>query len=217
MKPKRLMLSMAPVLLLVGCGLSTFTQRETDPYIRDFFFNQTQPVAITVTASSRRLIYEFKSRGRNIVCSDASPDTSIAAFGAVGGEVNVSNGNASGALKGQRLSATAPAPLVRRSQGLQWGRDNAALECQLFAMGVTTKQEYLYRLDAIRAEAKEIINHEIANGLSSLAVGSGVSTLEKKTDSLDVKPGAGAVTGELPPSSLLPPPTPPPGDKPPIP
>lgn len=204
MNLKLVFLLMMSTYWLAGCGLSTFTQRETDPYIRDFFFNQTQPVAITVTDSSRRLIYEFKSPGRDIVCSDASPDTSIAAFGAVGGEVNLTQGGgASGALKGERLSATATAPLVRRSQGLQWGRDNAALECQLFAMGVTTKQEYLHRLDLIRTEAKEIINHEIANGLSGLAIGPSISAPVKNTDSPDSGEGA----DEPPPPQTLPSPS----------
>ena len=159
-------------LVLSGCGLSTFTQRETDPYIRDYLFNQTEPVAITVTDSSRRLVYEFnKSPHGQIICADASPDTSIAASGAVGGEVTVSNSSASGAFSGHRASSTSTMPLVRRSQGLQWGRDNAALECMLYATGVTDKATYLTRLDMIRAEAKGIIEKEIENGLGDLQLG----------------------------------------------
>ncbi|CAG7857463.1 hypothetical protein MCAMS1_02297 [biofilm metagenome] len=163
---------MAWALMLTGCGLSTFTQRETDPYIRDVFFNQTQEVAITVTDSSRRLVYEVeKHPGKKIICADASPDTSIAASGAIGGEVNVSNAEASGALKGHRNSSTSTMPLVRRSQGLQWGRDNAALECMLYAMGVTDEATYLKRLDHVREDAKKIIYKEIKMGLGSLQVG----------------------------------------------
>ncbi len=159
-------------LLLTGCGLSTFTQRETDPYIRDVFFNQHEPVAITVTDSSRRLVYEFKDSPQgHVICADASPDTAIAASGAVGAEVNVSNAEAAGALKGHRTSSASTMPLVRRSQGLQWGRDNAALECMLFAMGVTDRATYLRRLDTIRAEAKKIINKEIKMGLGNLQLG----------------------------------------------
>jgi hypothetical protein len=172
MKQIRIFVWMAWALSLTGCGLSTFTQRETDPYIRDVFFNQTQEVAITVTDSSRRLVYEVEKRpGKKIICADASPDTSIAASGAIGGEVNVSNAEASGALKGHRNSSTSTMPLVRRSQGLQWGRDNAALECMLYAMGVTDEATYLKRLDHVREDAKRIIYKEIKMGLGSLNVG----------------------------------------------
>jgi thioredoxin reductase len=168
----KIIVLMGLAFLLTACGLSTFTQRETDPYIRDVFFNQTQKVAITVTDSSRRLVYEVeKYPSKKIICADASPDTSIAASGAIGGELSMSNAEASGALKGHRNSATATMPLVRRSQGLQWGRDNAALECMLYAMGITNEATYLKRLDKVREDAKSIIYEEIKMGLGNLQIG----------------------------------------------
>jgi len=169
-------------LHLSGCGLSTFTQRETDPFLRDYFTNQTQPVALMVTDSSRRLVYEFKDspnarlNGR-IICADASPDTSIAASGAVGGDVTATinagapNEGGNGSLSGYRITGASTLPLVRRSQGLQWGRDSAASECLLFAMGVIDRATYLQRLDKIREMAVKIIEKEIDKGLGDLQLG----------------------------------------------
>lgn len=154
---------------LAGCGLSTFTQRETDPFIRDVFFNLKEPVAIMVTDSSRRLVFEFKAQDdKKIYCVDAPPDTSIATSGAVGGDVSATiptaapNVNGGGTLGDYRVSTSSTVPLVRRSQGLQWERDNAARECMLYAMGLIDSTQYVQRLDKIRADAKEVIQQELA-------------------------------------------------------
>lgn len=161
-------------ILLAGCGFSTFTQRETDPFIRDHFLNQAEPIAIMVTDSSRRLVYEFKNakHAGPVYCADAPPDTSIAASGAISGSFSVTEpqGAAAAAAAG-RGSSTSTLPLVRRSQGLQWGRDNAALECILFATGITDETQYLARLDAIRKDSKAIIEKEIEKGLGELRLG----------------------------------------------
>jgi hypothetical protein len=156
-------------LQLAGCGLSTFTQRETDPLIRDVFYNMKEPVSIMVTDSSRRLVYEFKKTENNrVYCVDAPPDTSIAASGAIGGDVTATipggtpNISGTGALSGYRISTSSTIPLIRRSQGLQWERDNATRECMLFAMGLISSDAYIKRLDEIRVKAREIIEKEIA-------------------------------------------------------
>jgi hypothetical protein len=157
-------------LHLSGCGFSTFTQRETDPFIGDVFYNLQEQVSIMVTDSSRRLVYEFKNNeNRRVYCVDAPPDTSIAASGALGGDVTSTipsgtpNVNGTGALGGYRTSTTSTIPLIRRSQGLQWERDNATRECMLFAMGIISNNSYLKRLDDIRAKATVIIEKELAN------------------------------------------------------
>jgi len=154
---------------LTGCGLSTFTQRETDPYIRDVLFNMTQPVSVMVTDASRRLIYEFDRKdGKTIYCADAPPDSSIMASGSLGGDVtaNIPTANPSGTAEGSlsvfRASSSSVIPLLRRSQGLQWGRDNAARQCMLYAMEIITKDEYIKALQEIRKTAKEIIEKELA-------------------------------------------------------
>jgi len=167
------------LLHLSGCGLSTFTQRETDPFIRDIAFNEYQPVAIMVTDSSRRLVYEFKdSPNGRVFCADAPPDTSIAASGAVGGDITATinagaptNENGAGEISGYRITGASTLPLVRRSQGLQWGRDSAASECLLFAMGLINRTQYLERLDKIRETAVSIIQKEIDMGLGDLNIG----------------------------------------------
>jgi hypothetical protein len=164
-------------LCLTGCGLSTFTQRETDPFIRDVLMNEGKPIAIMVTDSSRRLVYEFKNPlYGEVFCADAPPDTSIAASGAVGGNVTTTihsspNTDGSGSLNTYRTTGASTLPLVRRSQGLQYGRDLEAKECILFATGITTKTEYLTRIDKIRKDSKALINNEIKNGLGQLGIG----------------------------------------------
>ncbi len=165
-----------------GCGLSTFTQRETDPFLRDYLLNQTEPVAIMITDSSRRLIYEFNNTNSQnpILCSDASPDTSIAASGTVTGNLDIvitdGSANGNGKLNGQRVVNTVTSPLLRRSQGLQWGRDNSATECMLFGMKLITKEEYLKRLDNIRDKSADMILKEIDKGLGNLTVGGSTNT-----------------------------------------
>jgi hypothetical protein len=161
-----------------GCGLSTFTQRETDPFIRDIFGNAGKPISIMVTDSSRRLVYEFESSPNGkVFCADAPPDTSIAASGAVGGDVTATvNGgapgaNGNGSLGMYRITGASTFPLVRRSQGLQYARDLEAKECVLYATGVTTRSEYLRRVDSIRSEAQSLIHFEIEHGLGQLNLG----------------------------------------------
>jgi hypothetical protein len=166
---------------LSGCGISTFTQRETDPFILDVFTNLVNPVEITVTDSSRRLVYQFKKspngidangKQSSIYCSDSSPDTAIAASGAIGGDVSVTIPNSgNGSLGGYRSTTTSTMPLIRRSQGLQYARDNLSLECMLFAMGVIDGARYVERIKEIRDKEAEIILKEVEKGLGDLKLG----------------------------------------------
>jgi len=166
-------------LYLTGCGFSTFTQRETDPFIRDIIGNADKPVAIMVTDSSRRLIYEFNRPGKKdpIYCADAPPDTSIAASGAIGGDVTATiqggapNTDGSGSVSAYRITGASTMPLVRRSQGLQYARDMEAKECILFATGITTEKEYKENIKKIREDSKALIEKEIEMGLGQLSVG----------------------------------------------
>lgn len=182
-------------LCLSGCGFSTFTQRETDPFIRDIVGNADKPIAIMVTDSSRRLIYEFKhpkptQAGQRIVCADAPPDTSIAASGAVGGEVSATmhggapSADGSGSIDARRMISASTMPLVRRSQGLQYGRDLESKECILFATGITSREEYLARIDKIRQYSFTLINSEIKHGIGQLGFATTpVATLDPATTS----------------------------------
>jgi hypothetical protein len=165
-------------LHLTGCGFSTFTQRETDPFIRDIVGNSGKPVAIMVTDSSRRLVYEFKkSPNVQVICADAPPDTSIAASGAIGFDLSATiqggapNTGGNGALGFDRVTGASTIPLVRRSQGLQYARDLEAKECILFATGITTREQYLFNIKEIRQASKELIQLEIDKGLGSLSIG----------------------------------------------
>lgn len=165
-------------LHIASCGFSTFTQRETDPFVRDWIGNMGEPVAIMVTDSSRRLVYEFQtSPNGRVICADAPPDTSIAASGAIGLDLSATvqggapNTGGNGALGFDRVAGASTIPLVRRSQGLQYARDLEAKECILFATGITTREQYLLNIKEIREASKALIQLEIDKGLGSLSVG----------------------------------------------
>ena len=170
---KKLVLIMMTVL--AGCGMDTFTQRETNPFIRDWFNNLNEPTALYITDASRRIVFEFK-RGEhlngfagiegawpgNVVCIDPSPDASIAASGSVNSKVDVSvpESTAVGA-EGTRSSSSTTAPLLRRSQGLQWGRDHVTNTCLMFGMGLMNHREYMDEVRAIREQSRDMIMKEI--------------------------------------------------------
>lgn len=170
-------------LCITGCGVSTFTQRESDPFIRDSFANVGEEIKVMVTDSSRRLLYQFERNKTSkdnkttkgdkiqIFCTDPSPDTSIAASGSITG--NLESPYQAGTIKGAfaRNSATSTQPLVRRSQGLQWGRDQAATDCLLYAMGLISETVYLANLIKTREASKTLIEQEIKNGLHELTIG----------------------------------------------
>ena len=164
-------------LHLTGCGFSTFTQRETDPFIRDIVGNSGKPVAIMVTDSSRRLIYEFKnSPNTQVICADAPPDTSIAASGAIGFDLSATvqggapNTGGNGTLGFDRVTGASTIPLVRRSQGLQYARDLEAKECILYATGITTQAQYLININKIREDSRGLIELEIKEGIGDLGI-----------------------------------------------
>lgn len=173
-------------LALSGCGLSTFAQRETDPYILDIIPNLFSPVGISVTDSSRRLVYQFpvpagtpfadpEGRGR-FICADPSPDTAVAVAGSVSGELSATvtavapNASGNGNVKGERTSGTSVAALLKRSQGLVWGRDQETIECLNFAAGLIDKREYLNSINAIREKSTEIMKLEIEKGFHVMEV-----------------------------------------------
>ena len=170
---KQLVLIMMTVL--TGCGMDTFTQRETNPFIRDWFNNVNEPTALYITDASRRIVFEFK-RGEhphgfagiegawpgNVVCIDPSPDASIAASGEVKSKVNVSIPETSEfGGEASRQSSSSTMPLLRRSQGLQWERDNVTNTCLMFGMGLLTHKEYMDEVKAIREESLKLIDKEI--------------------------------------------------------
>jgi hypothetical protein len=168
-----------PIMMtvLAGCGMDTFTQRETNPFIRDWFNNVNEPTALYITDASRRIVFEFK-RGEhphgfagiegawpgNVVCIDPSPDASIAASGEVSSKLNVSlPGSTEFGDEASRRSSSSTMPLLRRSQGLQWGRDNVTNTCLMFGMGLLTHKEYMDEVKVIREESLRLIDKEIDN------------------------------------------------------
>ena len=175
------------MVLLSGCGMDTFTQRETNPFIRDWYNNVNEPTAMYITDASRRIVFEFK-RGENpnwffnrfdtgsknglggiehawdgnVVCIDPSPDASIAASGSVNSKLNVSiPASAEFGGEASRSSSSTTIPLLRRSQGLQWGRDNITNTCLMLGMGMITHKQYREEVQEIRDASRKLIELEI--------------------------------------------------------
>jgi len=150
---------------LTGCGLSTFSTRQSNPVVPGFLGWGLKPdIGTLAMDASRRLMVIRTENGDPIndnkwqigeYCSEPSPDAMVdtaslfsAALAAklkVPGPQGASSAMAEGEAQTQFIQqiASAMSPLLRRSQGLQWARDNLSFVCNAHLNRVISKEQYL--------------------------------------------------------------------------
>jgi hypothetical protein len=141
-------------LTINACGWSTFNNRTTDPLVLDYIKDHEFPdryryQVLSTDASRRTIIFRFQNAelaakdqpetalSQPYVCGEPPPDALQAYANAITAALKA-NSNVSANL-GSNL-ATAAAPLLYRSQGLQFARDSLFFLCQARMNGVFSSE-----------------------------------------------------------------------------
>jgi hypothetical protein len=158
---------------LTGCGTTLLSNRETNPVLQDFVIKFWGRASTLSTTSSRRLalmVYKPDSEGREILvtCAEPPPDVGETFAKAIAAQVELSAksptasiGDAS--VKGGYASevATAIAPLMVRTQGLQVLRDSAYTLCVDHMNGWMSDADYLKAKNDRFDKAVDLIAKEL--------------------------------------------------------
>ncbi len=131
----RTCLFVACVVSISGCGVSAWTNRDTNPVVKDSTNNESfwpgvlESTSFTTfsTTASRRMVIVLQDKGKTEVCSEPSPDVGEAFASAVADAISVK-----APIEGvpvelanqyARAVSTQIASLLTRTQGLQLYRD----------------------------------------------------------------------------------------------
>jgi hypothetical protein len=125
--------------VLQGCGTTLLASRETNPVIQDFSYRWLSNDSVLSTTASRRLaLMSYQNNAANggsilVTCAEPPPDVGETFAKALAAQLEVSLPKAAGDAKagvgfGEQI-ATAIAPLMVRTQGLQILRDSAFTLC----------------------------------------------------------------------------------------
>jgi len=170
---------------LLGCGSRIFTARGSNPVLEDYVGTwPNREVGTLATDAAHRVTVIRMAEGqenseqkwqRGEFCAEPPPDAMVNLAGAFGkaiaakikipdptaGATAISEG--SGQTEFYRTIATIMSPLLRRSQGLQWNRDNLSFTCNAYLNRVITKAQYLVLVDKIMTQSMSLIEKEMAH------------------------------------------------------
>jgi hypothetical protein len=149
----RCALAGAASLALQGCGTTALSSRGSNPVIQDFAYRWFSDDSVLSTTASRRLAlmsYRKGDDGRTtlITCAEPPPDVGETFAKALAAQLEASAPKAVGDAKvgigfGEQI-ATALAPLMVRTQGLQVLRDSAFTLCVDYMNGwIASPQAYM--------------------------------------------------------------------------
>lgn len=144
-------------LLLSGCGHRYITSRSTNPLIEDrvrLGHSDQQKMSVLTSRADRRTILLF---GPGQVCAEPPPDVAEAVFSQAVAEISTKNINAG---IGSTLQ-TALLQLTRRSQGLDYYRTGAFVNCMMHYTGALTRDEYVAAMDKLLDESVKLTMAEI--------------------------------------------------------
>jgi hypothetical protein len=170
----------SPVLLLIlstilsSCGWRYLTPRAENPVTEDYLggilTTGYSDYGVLSTTASRRLIMAPMS-GPHVgkFCAEPPPDVGEAfasSFSAAGSGSGTTPGSAGTAeIKAQaefhRAIATAIAALLRRSQGLQWARDQRTALCVDYLNGALSATQYEEAIKRVERMSFDLIREEI--------------------------------------------------------
>lgn len=161
------------LLTLQGCGTTLLSSRSTNPVIQDFAHRWLSNDSTLSTTASRRLAlmsYKKNADGRMtlITCAEPPPDVGETFAKALAAQLEISAPKAAGDVQlgfGFTESvATAIAPLMIRTQGLQILRDSAFTLCVDYMNGWIADSETYMKIKADRFDkAIALIEKELPN------------------------------------------------------
>jgi hypothetical protein len=178
----KMTLSATCIILLAGCGTTILSHRDTNPVIEDHASTAQGKTNIFATTASRRLAFistdSVNGKEKRVICSEPPPDVGEAFASTIAaglsGAVDVTSKTGqkiSGELATQyaRAVATEIAPLLYRSQGLQFYRDAMYKLCIDRMNGWIKKGEYLTEKQELRKAADAQIQLEIQQVMKETA------------------------------------------------
>jgi|CXWL01.1.fsa_nt_gi hypothetical protein len=201
-------------LFICGCGMSSLSTRQTNPLLTDYqgiLTPWTQAISTMSPDASRRITimrlsdadynYDTEKWRAGEFCAEPPPDamvnTASQIYDAIAAKIKVSNpqtggtnGEGSGQNQFMQQVASSMSPLLRRSQGLQWTRDNLSFVCNAHLNRVIDKTQYIDLVKDIISRSERIINAEM-------------QTLPKLEYSITGAP-SGAPTLLTPPTPVMP-------------
>ena len=174
MKTRRILgasLLAAATLALQGCGTTVLSSRTGNPVIQDFAYRWFSDDSVLSTTASRRLAlmsYRKGDDGRTtlITCAEPPPDVGETFAKALAAQLEASVPKPAGDIKvgagfGEQV-ATALAPLMVRTQGLQVLRDSAFTLCVDYMNGwIQTPEAYMQAKNERFDKAVQLIMAEL--------------------------------------------------------
>ncbi len=157
------------IFSMTGCGSTLLSPRSENPVIQDYnsSFLGTSHSSVYATTASRRLAI-MNTKGE--VCAEPSPDVGEAISSSIANELKAalsikhpSGSEGSGELQDnyRRAIATQIAPLLYRTQGLQYYRDSLYTLCIAKMNGTITQNEYVIKLKEYSDTASQLIGSEL--------------------------------------------------------
>lgn len=147
--------SIGVIMALQGCGTTLLSSRESNPVIQDFAYRWlSDDSALSTTASRRLALMSYRRNGTGhtslVTCAEPPPDVGETFAKALALQLEVSAPKAAGDAKAglgfNEQIATAIAPLMVRTQGLQILRDSAFTLCVDYMNGWIPDQETYMRI-----------------------------------------------------------------------
>ncbi len=172
-------------LILPGCGASILSTRATNPVVQDYlgYWPGTAGALGTLSPDASRRItfirmgdtkqdYSSEKWHEGEFCAEPPADAMVnassqfteALAATIKAEPPTGGGAAaegSGSQQMVQQIATVMSPLLRRSQGLQWSRDNLAFVCNMHLNRIITKDKYLELVKKIMDDSKEVMLKEM--------------------------------------------------------
>ena len=203
-------LVLSVMLGLTGCG----TDRRFNPVIEDYVggpFTGKETVGVMATTASHRTIIvrlnttEDGAGKRGQVCPEPPPDVSQSIAAAVAGALSVPVGTSSDQMQESWRAAfasnfsTMVAPLLKRSQGLQFYRDGMYYLCVAYINDIITARMFKKTANLLHKAAHKLIMKEVEKPSHMLTVVvqnpdpaaaaqkviEGVEEIQKKLDELN--------------------------------
>jgi hypothetical protein len=167
--------------VLQGCGTTALSSRESNPVIQDYAYRWlSKDSALSTTASRRLALMSYKKNAVDgettlVTCAEPPPDVGETFAKALAAQLEVAAPKAAGEAKVsggfEERVATAIAPLLVRTQGLQILRDSAFTLCVDYMNGWIPDSETYMRIKADRFDkAIALIEKELPHLPNRVAV-----------------------------------------------
>ena len=153
---------------LSGCGVRYFSDRTTDPviedYIRPSMSDREEFGVLSITSTKRNAYVKLLKNGEvGVVCAEPPPDVGEAFAKTWAANLSGEANGAKGTAALNFSAATAIAPLLYRSQGLQLYRDAVSHLCFEYMNGMIDKSALLEEERTRWKDSVGVIKEELAH------------------------------------------------------